>query len=107
MILGGHRVSGAQAIRMGLAQRSVSILSEKGGVVDLPVARERVLHRATSMAKTICEGAPGAVQAVLRAVREGTAEAEGREYERVVGTEDRDEALKAFGEKRAAVFRGR
>lgn len=66
-----------------------------------------VLEETISMAKMICEGAPGAVQAALRAVREGTAEAEGREYERVVGKGDRDEALRAFGEKRAAVFRGR
>lgn len=66
-----------------------------------------MLDAAISTATNICEGAPGAVQAALRAVREGTAEAEGREYERVVGMEDRDEALRAFGEKRAAVFRGR
>lgn len=66
-----------------------------------------VLQEAIALAAQICEGAPGAVQAALRAVREGTDEAEGREYERVVGMGDRDEALRAFGEKRGAVFRGR
>lgn len=69
--------------------------------------RAKVLDAAFEMAKEICEGGPGAVGAVLRAVRGGSAEAEGREYEGVLGYEDRDEALKAFGEKRKARFTGR
>ena len=66
-----------------------------------------VLDAAVEMAKRICEGGPGAVQAALRTVREGTEVGEEREYEGVLGFEDRDEALRAFGEKKPAVFTGR
>ncbi|KAM0805240.1 methylglutaconyl-CoA hydratase mitochondrial precursor [Usnea florida] len=93
MCLTGRRVGGWEAGRMGICER----------VVDV---RGRVLEGAVGMAREICEGGPGAVGAVMRAVREGTGEAEGREYEGVVGMGDRDEALRAFGEKRKAVFRG-
>lgn len=92
---------------MGLSQRNVVVPKSEDGTVDLTDARRRALDEAANMATLICEGAPGAVQAAVRAVREGTAEAEEREYERVVGMGDRDEALVAFGEKRGAVFRGR
>lgn len=68
--------------------------------------RGRVLEAAVGMAREICEGGPGSVGAGMRAVGEGTAEAEAREYEGLVGMWDRDEALRAFGEKRKAVFRG-
>lgn len=66
-----------------------------------------VMTCAIQMAEEICKGAPGATQAAFRAVKEGTEEAEVREYEGVLGMGDRDEALRAFGEKREAVFRGR
>lgn len=69
------------------------------------VAREKVLEGAVGVARGICEGGPGAVKAVLRACGRGE-EVENREYEGVVGMEDRDEALRAFGEKRRPVFRG-
>jgi methylglutaconyl-CoA hydratase len=71
------------------------------------VARTQTLAEAVRIAEMMCQGAPGAVQAALRAVREGTAEAEGREYGRVVRMGDRDEALRAFGEARGVVWRGR
>ncbi len=69
--------------------------------------RGKVLEGAVGLAGEICEGGPGAVGAAVRAVREGTAAGEGREYGRLVGMGDRDEALRAFGEKRKAVFKGR
>lgn len=68
-------------------------------------AREKVLEGAVGVARGICEGGPGAVRAVLRACGRGE-EVENAEYEGVVGMGDRDEALRAFAEKRRPVFRG-
>lgn len=115
MMLTGRRVGGSEAGRMGVCERVVEI-SDSGGGGDggwtggrewKRDVRERVFESAVGMAREICEGGPGAVGAVMRAVREGTAEGEGREYEGVMGMGDRDEALVAFGERRKAVFKGR
>jgi len=70
-------------------------------------ARDLVLSDAVRLAGEICEGGPVAVRAGLRAVMGGKEEVENQMYERVVGTEDRDEALMAFREKRKPVFKGR
>ena len=86
---------------MGLCERGVEVGGGGGG------GRGLVLEGAVGMAREICEGGPVAVGAAMRAVREGTVGGEGREYGVVLGTEDRGEALRAFGEKRRAVFRGR
>ena len=69
------------------------------------VARERVLEGAVGVARGICEGGPLAARAVIRAAGWGE-EVENEAYEAVVGTEDREEALRAFGEKRRPVFEG-
>ena len=69
------------------------------------VARQKVLDGAVDVARWICEGGPAASRAVLRAVGKGE-EWENREYEGVVGTADRDEALRAFAEKRKPEFKG-
>jgi len=88
--------------------------------------REEVLEAAVQMAREICEGGPVSVGAGMRAVRGGgrvggegakkggigggeTDEVvEEREYRACLerGRGDRDEALRAFGEKRAVRFRG-
>lgn len=70
-------------------------------------AQEGALAEAVRLAGEICEGGPVAVRAALEAVGWAREEVENRMYERVVGTEDRDEALRAFGEKRRPVFSGR
>lgn len=76
--------------------------------------REDVLEAAVGMAREICEGGPVSVGAGMRAVKGGgmggeTDEmVEEREYMACMtrGRGDRDEALRAFGEKRAVRFRG-
>ena len=106
MILTGRRVAGAEAYNLGICERLLDLpppVDGKPGVRE----REAVLEAAIGLATEICEGGPGSVGAALRAVRGGKEEVENREYDTVVGMEDRDEALRAFGEKRRAVFRGR
>ena len=74
------------------------------------MARGKVLEQAVSLAREICEGGPVAIRAAMMAVdawRDQTGEAEIKAYATVVPTEDRLEALKAFGEKRKPVFKGR
>jgi len=71
-------------------------------------ARKKVLNEAIRLAREICEGGPIAIKAALAAV-EGCAlgeQAENAAYEIVVKTKDRDEALRAFREKRKPAFRG-
>jgi methylglutaconyl-CoA hydratase len=70
-------------------------------------AREMVLEEAVRLGREIAEGAPLAERAAKRAIREASWEAESRAYEKVVGTEDREEALAAFREKRKPIFKGR
>lgn len=107
----GRRVGGVEAGRMGVCERVVgdgdADGSWRGGKEWKREVREGVFEGAVGMAREICEGGPGAVGAVMRAVKAGTRESEEREYEGVLGMGDRDEALRAFGEKRKAVFRGR
>jgi len=66
------------------------------------------------MAREICEGGPVSVGAGMRAVKGGWGAGEAdevveeREYRACLerGRADRDEALRAFGEKSAVRFRG-
>lgn len=116
MIVTGRSVSAAEAYFLGLADRLVEVLppdeqaasnsGEKEAAL-LAAAREAALTEAVRLASQICEGGPIGVRAALQAVREPSQETENKMYERVVGTEDRNEALKAFAEKRKPVFTGR
>ena len=125
MLLTGRRVGGFEAWRLGLCDRFVGgkgTMEEEGNARGVGAgstafssareARERTLERAVEMANEICEGGPAAVRALLRAVRNAEKggvseeESENREYESVLKTKDRDEALAAFREKRWPVFRG-
>lgn len=83
--------------------------SKIGGVEAEGLARQEVLAQSVALAREVCEGAPQAVRAALDAVNCWGAgeEVENLMYERVLGTEDRMEALRAFGEKRKPVFSGR
>jgi methylglutaconyl-CoA hydratase len=73
----------------------------------LPAARKSALSEAVRLAQEICEGGPIAIRAALQAVAWARPDKENEMYERVVATEDRNEALKAFQEKRKPVFKGR
>ena len=121
LILTGRRVSAPEAYFLGIADRLVEVApegeaqareweklegKERDGAV-LQAARRAALSEAVRLAGEICEGGPVAVRAAIRAVEEPREEVENSMYERVVRTEDRDEALRAFGEKRKPVFKGR
>ena len=107
LILTGRRVSGAEAYFMGLCDRLVEITEEEKDGAG--VARGKVLEQAVEMARDICEGGPVAIRAAMQAVNgwEKGEESENQAYEMVIPTEDRTEALKAFGEKRKPQFKGR
>jgi methylglutaconyl-CoA hydratase len=113
LILTGRRVSAAEAYFLGIADRLVEVVPEEGkdgedGKGELMKrAKEDVLKEAVRLAGEICEGGPVAVRSALQAVGYAREEVENQMYERVVGTEDRNEALAAFREKRRPVFTGR
>lgn len=107
MILTGRRVSGAEAYFLGIADRLVEVVPEaEGQEIAENKAREMVLQEAVRLAEEICLGAPVATRAALHAVGWAREEVENKAYESVVGTQDRDEALLAFKEKRRPMFKG-
>lgn len=120
LILTGRRVGGPEAYFLGIADRLVEVLPESEEDAEalkkddkaararlLSLARRDVLSESVNLAGAICEGGPVAVRAALQAVQRPHESVENAMYERVVKTEDRDEALAAFGEKRKPVFKGR
>lgn len=113
LILTGRRVSAAEAYFLGIADRLVEIVPEEGKEGEeyngelMTRAKDEVLSAAVRLAGEICQGGPIAVRGALQAVQYAREEVENQMYERVVGTEDRNEALAAFGEKRMPVFKGR
>jgi len=106
LILTGRRVGAAEAYFLGLCDRLVEITAEEAGQEG--AARKKVLSTAVALARDICDGGPIAIKAALAAV-EGCAlgeQSENAAYELVVKTQDRDEALAAFREKRKPAFKG-
>ncbi|KAI1691249.1 enoyl-CoA hydratase/isomerase domain-containing protein [Ditylenchus destructor] len=96
VILTGRRVAAPEAYFLGIANR----------LVEVQQPEEAALGEAVRLAQEICEGAPVAIRASLEAARWATEDKENQMSERVVVTEDRNRALKAFAEKRKAVFKG-
>jgi methylglutaconyl-CoA hydratase len=113
MILTGRRVAANEAYFLGIADRLVEVLPDEVGQRQdgkdglMRRAREDVLKEAVRLASEICTGGPVAIRAALEAVNWAREDVENKCYERVLGTEDRNEALKAFREKRMPVFKGR
>ncbi|PNY24949.1 Methylglutaconyl-CoA hydratase, mitochondrial [Tolypocladium capitatum] len=109
LILTGRRVAGPEAYFLGIADRLVEVVpeDERAAADILQLARRSALSEAVRLAQEICEGGPVAIRAGLQAVAWARAEKEDEMYQRVVDTADRNEALKAFQEKRKPIFRGR
>ncbi|CAK7214908.1 hypothetical protein SBRCBS47491_002310 [Sporothrix bragantina] len=117
LVLTGRRVSAPEAYFLGIADRLVEVVEEpqeEGSERNeeqrkalLDTSRRAALSEAVRLAEEICEGGPVAVRAALQAVQYPAEVVENKMYERVVATEDRDEALKAFAEKRRPSFKGR
>lgn len=107
MILTGRRVSGAEAYFLGLCDRLVEVSEEEMGTQG--AARKKVLDVAVQTAREICDGGPVAIRAALQAVNGSHLgeDMENAAYDLAVVTQDRTEALIAFGEKRKPVFKGR
>lgn len=82
------------------------------GLVNRVVAREELLPAAREMAERIASQGPLAVRAAKRAINGGLALGTGlalewEAYQSILPTEDRQEGLRAFAEKRPPVYRGR
>ncbi|KAL7787166.1 putative enoyl-CoA hydratase/isomerase family protein [Trichoderma ceciliae] len=102
LILTGRRVRAAEAAEMGLCNRLVALEETS----DLDVARNLTLEAGISLAREITNGGPVAVRAALSALAGMSEEAENAAYKSVLETQDRLEALRAFGKGHEPVFIG-
>jgi methylglutaconyl-CoA hydratase len=107
LILTGRRVSGAEAFSLGICNRLVDVSDSEAQQEG--AARTKALEAAIGLARQICEGGPVGVQQALVAVNAWDRGEEGMlgPYKIVTETEDRNEALRAFGEKRKPAYQGR
>ncbi|KAL8729596.1 MAG: hypothetical protein Q9181_004955 [Wetmoreana brouardii] len=109
LILTGRRVKGEEALRMALCDRlcGPSLEEIDDQKIGDAVMRQEALEGALSMAREICEGGPATTLPVMEQISKGDYDTEALMYDSVFETQDRNEALKAFREKRKPVFTGR
>lgn len=112
LVLTGRRVKGEEALHMGLCDRlcGPSLADIDSQSIGDDVLRQEALEGALTMARSICEGGPATTMPLMKAIINGGGRAYRKEaevYDRVLETQDRDEALLAFKEKRKPVFTGR
>lgn len=112
IVMTSRRVYAQEAYTLGIATRLVDVSDldvdgDEGGDTAAAVGRRKVLVEAIRLAEEVCEGAPVAVRAALQALRAPGEENEKAMCERVFGSEDWGEALRAFQEKRKPAFKGR
>jgi 2-(1,2-epoxy-1,2-dihydrophenyl)acetyl-CoA isomerase len=100
MMLTGEAVSAKEALRIGLVNRVVS--------------QDRLMEETKNLCMKLCQGPPKGIGLIKRALNKGiTQDLESQlDYEahlqEIAGnTEDYNEALKAFAEKRRPQFKGR
>ncbi len=100
LILTGRRVNGEEAYEMGIAEYLAN--------------DEEVTQRARALASEIADGGPIALRQAKWALEEGygkpledALKVEEAAYEQVIHTEDRQEGLRAFAEKRKPRYQGR
>ncbi|KAL9009331.1 MAG: hypothetical protein Q9173_005628 [Seirophora scorigena] len=112
IILTGRRIRGEEAFRIGLCDRlcGPTLLDTQNENIGDDVLRKSAMDGALEMAKQICEGGPATTAPLVRLMRQRgleSFEAELQAYEQVLKTQDRNEALRAFAEKRKPVFQGK
>ena len=100
MLLTGRRLTGEQALEIGLA--------------DVLTDQDNLRERAHELAAEIAENAPLALLSVRATMREGLAEAvaaatehELKEQQRLIATEDSREGIRSVAERRPGNFKGR
>jgi enoyl-CoA hydratase len=100
VILNNRNLSAEEAARFGMVNRVVPV--------------DRYLEEAVALAEEIAERAPLAVRAAKRLIGEAFEsslstglEDERRQFHSVFGSEDREEGMKAFLEKRQPAWRGK
>jgi methylglutaconyl-CoA hydratase len=94
------------------ARKLTAAEAKEIGLVNRVVARDELLPAAREMAERIAAQGPLAVRAAKRAINGGLALGTGlalewEAYQSILPTEDRQEGLRAFAEKRPPVYHGR
>lgn len=109
MILTGRRVGAEEALTMGLCNRIVPAAEEDEHYLGLSPEAKRLelLDAGIALANQVTGGGPVAVRAALGVLYGSHDALENAAYETVLCTEDRNEALRAFLEKRRPLYQGR